>query len=127
MTKILVVDDSASARESLREALETHGFLDVFEAGDGREALDIFNHEKDIGFIISDCHMPIIDGYMMCEQIFQISGGHPPPILIISTESNVKIKEQFKKLGVIGWIIKPFDKTVIGPILANLVRERTKK
>ncbi len=126
MSKILVVDDSMTIREMLREVLEGHGFSSIFEAGDGQEAIDIFRREKDIGFIITDCHMPIINGYMMCEVICSLNNGSLPPMLIITAEADIKIREKFKKLGVIGWIMKPIDKAILGPLLADLVHQRIK-
>lgn len=122
MPKILIVDDSSSTRELIRDCLVSIGLNDVLEAEDGQEALDIFKKHQ-ISFIIADCYMPIVDGYTMCKEIFSLTNGKPPPILILTTESNQQIKEKFKQLGVVGWILKPFDDQKVGPVLASLIKK----
>ena len=51
--KILVVDDESRMRKLVRDFLEREGFQ-VFEAGDGMEAMDIFYENRDIALIILD-------------------------------------------------------------------------
>ena len=46
--KILVVDDESRMRKLVRDFLEREGFQ-VFEAGDGMEAMDIFYENREIG------------------------------------------------------------------------------
>ncbi|MEF1220600.1 response regulator, partial [Photobacterium damselae] len=51
--KVLVVDDSITSRKYVRSLLERQ-YLNVLEACNGEQALDIFRKEKDISLIITD-------------------------------------------------------------------------
>ena len=59
--KILVVDDEAATRLLLKRTLKKLGYYDVVIADDGRKALQEINN-GDFDLIISDWHMPNMDG-----------------------------------------------------------------
>ncbi|MFZ1747544.1 MAG: response regulator, partial [Nitrospirales bacterium] len=58
---ILLIDDDRPYRQALRLYLESHGFT-AKEAEDGREALVLLDGGLDVDIIISDYHMPVING-----------------------------------------------------------------
>ena len=55
--KVLVVDDESRMRKLVRDFLVKKDF-EVFEAGDGAEAIDVFFATKDIALVILDVMMP---------------------------------------------------------------------
>ncbi len=59
--KILVVDDSPTIRAALKALLERMGHT-VVEANDGKEALQIYRHDRP-GLVLIDVVMPVMDGY----------------------------------------------------------------
>ena len=59
-------------RKLVRDFLEREGFQ-VFEAGDGMEAMDIFYENRDIALIILDVMMPRMDGWQVCREVRQSS------------------------------------------------------
>jgi DNA-binding response OmpR family regulator len=63
MAWILVVEDEEPVRNLLRIALEFVGY-DVIEACNGLDGLTIY-HQKDIGLVITDLEMPVMDGLAM--------------------------------------------------------------
>ncbi|GFO56309.1 hypothetical protein GMSM_33160 [Geomonas sp. Red276] len=65
--KVLVVDDSRSDRKVIRFNFEWHG-CQVFEASNGRQGLEIAAAEKP-DLIISDCLMPIMDGFQFLHEL----------------------------------------------------------
>lgn len=67
MRKILVVDDDASNRESVRSVLEDEGYQAI-EAADGAEGLRIAEEEQP-QLVISDILMPSMDGYEFVRQL----------------------------------------------------------
>ena len=80
--KVLVVDDEQDIRELLKFYLNKEGY-EVLEAGDGEEALNIFENEYvDLGII--DVMMPQIDGIEMCRRIRTCRNI---PIIILSAKS----------------------------------------
>ena len=54
--RVLIVDDETVLREVMAKAFRTEGYK-VFEAADGKEALEVFE-ENDIEIIILDVMMP---------------------------------------------------------------------
>jgi CheY-like chemotaxis protein len=61
MTRILVVDDEASVRSSLRKLLERGGF-EVKEAASGKAALEMIANDSAIEAVVSDVLMPEVNG-----------------------------------------------------------------
>ena len=67
---VLIVDDSSSMRSVIKKTLEISGFDigQIFEAGNGREALDVLDKEwADI--ILTDIHMPDMDGLSFLKEL----------------------------------------------------------
>ncbi|WP_176958325.1 PAS domain-containing sensor histidine kinase [Mariprofundus sp. KV] len=74
---ILLVDDEASLRHTLREVLESHGYQ-VIEAGDGEEALQLFqSRAKEIALIITDIVMPKMGGIDFIDAVRAIDQNMP--------------------------------------------------
>ena len=63
---ILIAEDEAMLRVIAVEMLEDAGFQ-VFEAGDGVEALELLKAHPDIVLLVSDIKMPRMDGYALVE------------------------------------------------------------
>ena len=120
MKKALVVDDSLSAREEMAEILQELGFA-VTHAENGRQAFEIFKKNREIGLILTDYNMPVADGLFLCENVFELTDGHPPITFIITTEVSMEHRKPFRKLGVKGWIVKPYQKESVKKALEQVV------
>jgi len=106
-TRILTVDDSASMRALLNQALTNNGFI-VEQADDGVSALEwLAVNEVDI--VITDINMPRLDGFGLIEQLRNGSRHRDRPILVLTTESSDEKKARARAAGATGWIVKPFD------------------
>jgi two-component system, chemotaxis family, chemotaxis protein CheY len=103
--KILIVDDSATARMLLRKDLEAGGYF-VIEGQDGAQGLDALNRHPDTSLIICDVSMPVMDGLKMSKYVR--SKFKDIPIFILTTESNPETKDKAKEFGVLAWISKPY-------------------
>ncbi len=111
--KILIADDQATMRKSLRLILTKLGFFDIVEAGDGYEAMKQLRQNKGIGLIISDMHMPKMTGLEFLESVRLNPGLKHIPFIIVSTDSDMKTVVKATQSGVNSYIIKPFtEKTV---------------
>ena len=66
--KILVVEDTEEYRNKITEALLIRGD-EVFHASNGQEGLDLIKNKDDLDFIITDLHMPIMDGITMLQEL----------------------------------------------------------
>ena len=111
---ILAVDDASTMRRLIVFTLAGHK---VLEAADGAAALaTLASHPVDL--VISDVHMPAMNGIELTRRIRQLPGHRTTPILIVTTESGAALKNAARQAGATGWIVKPFDP----PQLQDIVR-----
>ena len=107
MKKILVVDDSDSIREIVSMTLENEGY-EIIIGVDGVDALEKIEKQDDLSLIITDLHMPNMDGIGLIKEV-RASDKYPRiPILFLTTETQMARKMEAKEAGATGWIIKPF-------------------
>ena len=104
--KIIVIDDSQSARFQLRTVLEPLGYT-LVEAVDGRDGLRKMQEHPETRLVFCDVNMPFMDGLQMLEAA--------PPLLrldrtfvMVTTETDPLLMQRAKELGARGWIVKPF-------------------
>jgi two-component system chemotaxis response regulator CheY len=106
MKKVLICDDSEMVRNFHYYILKTAGF-EVISAIDGADGLEKLWLNKDIGLIITDINMPNMDGYSMIEKIRMEEEFEDIPIIIISTEDQLKDKQKGYDAGANIYIVKP--------------------
>jgi len=108
--KILVVDDSATLRASVNYTLKSAGFetINAVNGADGLEKLTQAHKQGDqIGMIISDINMPVMDGITFIKEVKKTPFKFLP-ILVLTTESQEEMKLKGKQAGASGWLVKPF-------------------
>jgi two-component system chemotaxis response regulator CheY len=103
---ILIVDDSESIREVVNFTLENEGYK-VLVAVDGKDALKFLDGSP-VDLIITDLHMPEMDGIELIKHVRKMPIYQRIPILFLTTESQTAKKMEAKEAGATGWIIKPF-------------------
>jgi two-component system chemotaxis response regulator CheY len=120
---VLIVDDSATMRALVRKVLKITG-LDLgecFEGANGREALQIL--EKNwVDLILSDLHMPEMDGAAMVKAVRQNSLWQSIPVVLITTEGRQEVLDSFQN-GIQGYIRKPFRPEDIREKLRTILGE----
>ena len=104
---ILAVDDSASIRQMVAFTLKSSGY-EVTEAVDGMDGLDKAKL-KSFNLILTDQNMPRMDGLTLVRSLRQLPAYRAAPILILTTEAGVEMKNQGRAAGATGWLVKPFD------------------
>lgn len=104
---VLAIDDSRTIRELVSHALNSSGFS-VTVAEDGVEGVEVFQ-TADADVVITDINMPRLDGFGVIDAIRQGQINRRVPILVLTTESGVELKQRARKAGATGWIVKPFD------------------
>lgn len=115
MSKVLVVDDSATVRNEVSSCLKDNG-IEVDVAVDGKDGLNKVNTDSSIKLVISDVNMPNMDGLTMVEGIRKGRNANVN-VIMLTTESDPRMKERGKAAGIKGWIVKPFNgSAVIGGI-----------
>lgn len=117
---ILIVDDSESIREVVSFTLENEGY-NVLVGVDGKDALK-FLDGRPIDLIITDLHMPEMDGIELIKNVRVMDAYKHIPILFLTTESQAAKKMEAKEAGATGWIIKPFVPAKLLAALKKVLR-----
>ncbi|MFT7452949.1 MAG: two-component system nitrogen regulation response regulator NtrX, partial [Patescibacteria group bacterium] len=105
MAKILVVDDEASIRKTLREILEFEKY-EVVEATDGLDAMVNLKKAK-FDVVIMDIKMPKMDGMEALERVQTLASE--TPVIMISGHANIDTAVEAVKKGAFDFISKPPD------------------
>ena len=105
---ILVVDDSLTMTMSVKSNLQMGGFL-VQTAPDGVQALAKLKGGLKPDLIITDINMPNMGGLELIKQIKAMSGFRFIPILTLTTESDSTKRDEGKRMGATGWLVKPIS------------------
>jgi two-component system chemotaxis response regulator CheY len=117
---ILVVDDSLSIREVVSFALQNEGFA-VIKADNGKTALESLTGQN-VDLVITDLHMPEMDGIELTKEIRKLNDFSHTPILLLTTESQVSKKMEAKLAGATGWIVKPFEAERLISVIKKVLR-----
>lgn len=103
---ILIVDDSASVREVVSFTLQNAGYK-VLAGQDGEAAMKYLDGSE-IHLVITDLHMPVMDGITLTKNIRAHASYQYTPVLLLTTESQGDKKQEAKAAGATGWLVKPF-------------------
>jgi len=94
----------------------------VFEAADGEVALEIARYLVP-SLIISEVHLPKMNGFMLCRALQSDVALRHIPVLLISSETSIKVvREQAGKAGASGFLSKPFNARQLCAELESLLR-----
>ena len=115
---VLLVDDSATMLMSVKTNLEMNGFK-VETAADGLQAFNKLKNGLKLDLIITDVNMPNMGGLELIKNVRMLPAFRFTPILTLTTESEGVKREEAKKLGATGWLVKP----VSGPDLIRIVKQ----
>lgn len=101
---VLVIDDDTLLRESLSESLRDAG-LTVSEAADGKAGLKAALSQKP-DVIITDIHMPELDGFAMVTKLRQDDWGRQVPVIILTTDEETETVNQAMQAGITTYLAK---------------------
>jgi len=105
MAKILVIDDEASIRETLKEILEYEGHQ-VQVAEEGEEGLTMYKKVQ-YDAVLCDIKMPSMDGLEVLDKLQE--HAHDIPVIMISGHGNIDTAVESIKKGAYDFIEKPLD------------------
>lgn len=103
--RVLVVDDDAAVRYTLKEILESNG-LEVAEALDGAHALEQLDRDP-FQLVVSDLRMPNVDGLELLRKAK--ARAQPPRVILITAHGSEKHAVEAMKLGAFDYFKKPFE------------------
>lgn len=117
MSKVLVVEDEYRMRELIVAYFKKEGY-EVLEAGDGNDAIDLFEREK-VDVVILDVMIPGMYGWEVCKYIRNISDV---PIIMLTAKSEEEDKLLGFELGADEYVTKPFSPKVLVARTRNLLK-----
>ncbi len=119
---VLLVDDSTTMRKIVSRSLRQAGldFGDIFEAGDGQEALEVLEKEA-VDIVLSDINMPNMNGIEFLREKSGRESIKDIPVFMISTETGEDIIGEAKELGAIGALKKPFTPDKVNEVLSTFI------
>jgi two-component system chemotaxis response regulator CheY len=103
---ILIVDDSATMLMSLNSILSMGGYQ-VETATNGQLALDKLQGGLKPSLIVTDINMPVMGGLELIGKVRALPGCKFFPILTLTTESDTAKRDEGRRLGATGWLVKP--------------------
>jgi two-component system chemotaxis response regulator CheY len=119
MKKIMIVDDSSTIRNVIKNALI--GSYEVCEADDGVNALKVIPGENPISLFLLDVNMPNMDGLTLLEEIRKLPEHTKTPIIMLTTETKDEFRDRAKKSGANGWVVKPVEADKLQEVVKHLI------
>lgn len=107
MKTVLTVDDSKVVRSMVMRHLKPYG-CEIKEAQNGQEGVEAARqHKPDL--ILLDVTMPVMDGRQCLAELRKDAACQSIPVIMLTAESGRDIVVEIAKLGVSGYIVKPFQ------------------
>ncbi|QPC83907.1 response regulator [Phototrophicus methaneseepsis] len=118
LTKIMVVDDEAILREDISAYLEMEGY-NVVTAHNGHAAIEYLKTDT-VDLVISDIHMPEVNGYELLQYIRTDLGLVDLPFIFLSGVYDMN-QEKCLELGASAYIPKPFSIVELSKTIDRIV------
>ncbi|AFZ44964.1 putative CheA signal transduction histidine kinase [Halothece sp. PCC 7418] len=113
---ILVVDDSATQRQTLNFSLQRAGYQ-VLQAGDGREAISMLERYPDTNLVVCDIEMPNLNGFEFLRYRRQNNTLNQIPVVMLTSRSSDKHRKLCTHLGASHYFTKPYlEKDFLGTL-----------
>lgn len=120
MSKILVIDDQKSIRNTLKDILEYEKH-EVVLAENGPQGLELFDNDK-FDIVLCDIKMPEMDGLEVLQKIMEKSSD--TPVIMISGHGNIDTAVDAIKKGAYDFIEKPLDLNRLLVTMRNAVERK---
>ena len=118
--KVLIVDDMSMNRDMLTSILEEN--YEIKAVRDGREALEAVRRDGDsISVILLDLIMPTMDGFEVLDKLKEMNYLNRIPIIIITGDNSIESERKCFDYGVVEFIRKPFDETLVKLRVGNVI------
>jgi putative two-component system response regulator len=115
VTRVLVIDDNAVAREVMSDMLESSGY-EVVCASSANEALTLFIDDR-IGLVLTDIVMPDLSGLELLESM-RLHRPNLPIVLVTGANTRDNLTEALRR-GADGLVAKPFTKEELDQALTR--------
>src|SRR5437868_5720220 len=114
--RVLIVDDSRTARMMLKRVLPPALGSDVVEAAGGREAIRCVQ-TGGIDLMFLDLTMPEVDGYQVLKALQE--AGRTPPTIVVSADIQPLAQTRVRELGALAFVKKSLSQTDLTSVLTG--------
>ena len=113
MKKVLLIDDSRTARSLLKRIFIELGDWDIVEAANGQEALDQLKKLDFIDLACIDWNMPVMNGIEFITEAKKMAHMRSAWLMMVTTETEMSNMHKAMVAGANEYVMKPFTKEVI--------------
>ncbi len=116
---VMVVDDTAFMRMTLKNILEKNGYSVIGEGEDGLQAIELYK-ELNPSLVTMDITMPNLDGIKAIEEIIKHDAG--AVIIVVSAMGQKALVIDALNAGAKDFVVKPFQPERITEALQKVSR-----
>jgi chemotaxis family two-component system sensor histidine kinase/response regulator PixL len=116
LSKVLIIDDSITTRQSLSTVLKQSDYQ-VVQAKNGKEGLKQLQKHPDIQVVICDLEMPEMNGFEFLSRCRRKFNTEELPVLMLTSRTSDRYRQLAKQLGSNGYITKPWLKKELMKII----------
>ncbi|OEU71927.1 MAG: histidine kinase [Desulfuromonadales bacterium C00003093] len=109
---VLIVDDFATMRRILKNILRQIGFTNIYEADNGKNALNILKKQK-FDLILCDWNMPEMSGLELLSKVRSDNELKDMPFVMVTAEAQKNNIIEAVQAGVNNYVVKPFTAETI--------------
>ena len=127
MERIIIADDSETARMFIKRCLEIIGLRDAqfLEAANGRDALQLakeqFAKGEPVDLLVSDLNMPVMDGVTLLKWVKTSPRLVQLPVLIITSAGNPAKEQELMEQGALAVLNKPVSPASLLKALGSMI------
>lgn len=111
--KVLLVDDSRTARILLARVFQELGNWEILEAENGQDALDKYQSDDAIELVCIDWNMPMMNGLEYLKAIKKLDNYSDTWTMMVTTETEMDNVKRAMVSGANEYVMKPFTKDII--------------
>lgn len=119
---VLIVEDADTWSSTLEIALLSLPEVDVVTAPSGDRAWKLLQ-ESPVNAIITDLHMPHMDGFELIEKVRATGPAPHVPIIVVSGDSDPDTPDRVRRLGANAYFVKPYSPAAVRDTLERLLNE----
>ncbi|MBU2546833.1 MAG: response regulator [Proteobacteria bacterium] len=122
MKRIIIADDSGTARMFIRRCFEIAGCRDAefMEASHGRQVLEILESQS-ADIVVTDLNMPEMNGRELLRRIKEMPGSRDIPVMVVTSAANPEKVQELERMGAFAILGKPLSPSSLSPVLKPLL------
>ena len=122
--RVLVVDDNSTNRRILEEVLESWNMIPVLADGGAAALKEMHNAVRDdqpFDLVLTDCHMPGMDGFMFVEELKKHHKVDRSTIMMLTSADRQGSYVRCKKLGISATLLKPLKQSELKATIISIL------